>query len=169
MEHTDGTQRGLSVPSPKLGTRLRWHCLTCRTRSGVFVPTRPVCTSFPGAEPALSPAVSQSSLSLFPPGPGLFSGPPSPAHTAHLCLQPGLSLHFSLLCRSPFHLSWVLVSLQQPGVLSVQVAATLPSHPLARRLSQVPGAQTLVLSPAPHWLCDLGRINPVSGLQFLHL
>lgn len=56
---SDGTTRGnpgrAEHPEPKAGTGLKWHCLTCRTRSREFVPTRPVCTSFPGAEPALSP------------------------------------------------------------------------------------------------------------------
>ena len=123
----------------------------------------------------------------------LFSGCPllcsqSPALPGEACLSP-----FSVLSGSPFCLSWLLLAPPQPafpwygwvqrqlqlsefpllstsslGLCGLQGPLCAPRYPLACRSPQVPGALTLVLSPAAH-ACDPGQIVPLSEPQFLSI
>ena len=93
--------------------------------------------------------------------------------------EPILSLLASA-CPSPacFPLVWVqrqlqlsefpLLSTNSLGLCGLQGPLCAPRYLLACRSPQVPGALTLVLSPAAH-ACDPGQIVPLSEPQFLSI
>lgn len=130
---------------------------------------QPVCASFPGVEATLRSAFSQSSLFFFQ------LGQDCSQDVFSLLLEPNPACSQaspcpSLLCQSPYCLSWILLPLNSVvssvyGFKWQQQFLGSPWHADYQRCR----AQTLVLNPATHWLCDPGQITALSEPQFLHL
>ena len=122
----------------------------------------PVSTCLLGPEPTLRPAFSQSSGSLSHLGQSILRGfsswltEPSPARS-QASLGSSLSsegAHFCLLASSFLSPAWF------PQVW-VQGSTAYPRPLLACRLSQVPGALTLVLSPAAYSCVTQEKDSPL--------